>query len=149
MHTCARLAPLLSFAALVACSPPKPPEPSAPTGSASTTSLPDAAPPASADGAGTSTASGRRNDPAVINFSGFGPATFGSDEEHVRMAWGYPLESGASAPGSTCRYLDMDPQPENGHGIRFMMEEGKFARYDVDVPLHAAPGDIVVGDHVA
>ena len=62
------------------------------------------------------------------------------------MAWGYPLVSGKPAAGSTCYYLAMDPPPDNGRGIRFMMEEGKFVRYDVDVPLHVAPGDVVVGD---
>ena len=62
------------------------------------------------------------------------------------MAWGYPLVSGKPAAGSTCYYLAMDPPPDNGRGIRFMMEEGKFVRYDVDVPLHVAPGNFVVGD---
>src|SRR5262245_17480498 len=87
-----------------------------------------------------------KNDPAVINFAGFGPAHFGADEEHVRMAWGRPLASGTPAEGSTCYFLGMDPPPENGRGIRFMIEDGKFVRYDVDVPLEVAPGDIVVGD---
>ena len=99
-------------------------------------------------GLNPSTADEHKNDPTVVNFAGFGPAHFGDDEEHVRMAWGYPLVSGKPAAGSTCYYLAMDPAPENGRGIRFMMEEGKFVRYDVDMPLHVAPGDIVVGDDV-
>lgn len=86
------------------------------------------------------------NDPAVINFEGFGPATFGVNEEQVRMAWGYPLEAGTPAEGATCYGLFMDPKPEDGQGISFMFENGGFVRYDVDVPLHVAPGDFRVGD---
>jgi hypothetical protein len=39
----------------------------------------------------------------------------------------------------------MDPKPGNGDGIRFLFEDGKFARYDVDVPEHVAPGDLTTG----
>lgn len=86
------------------------------------------------------------NHPDVINFEGFGPAKFGADEEQVRMSWGYPLEAGTPAEGATCYRLFMDPKPEDGQGISFMFEEGAFVRYDVDVPLHVAPGDFRVGD---
>jgi hypothetical protein len=85
------------------------------------------------------------NDPAVFNFEGFGPAKFGVDEEQVRMAWGRPLEAGVPAEGATCYRLFMDPKPEGGQGISFMFEDGGFVRYDVDVPLHVAPGDFTVG----
>jgi len=117
------------------CSPRESPQSAAPA----------EVPPAS-ESQPSAAASAHKNDPAVVNFAGFGPAHFGDDEEHVRMAWGYPLVSGKPAAGSTCFYLAMDPPPDNGRGIRFMMEEGKFVRYDVDVPLHVAPGDVVVGD---
>jgi len=86
------------------------------------------------------------NDPAVINFAGFGPAKFGANEEALRMAWGRPLTAGPSDEGSPCRILAMDPPPENGRGIWFMLDDGLFVRYDVEAPLYAAPGDIVVGD---
>lgn len=86
-----------------------------------------------------------KNDPAVINFEGFGPAKFGASEEEVRMAWGRPLEAGTPAEGATCYQLRMEPMPENGKGILFLFEDGKFARYDVDVPLHVAPGDLTTG----
>jgi len=85
------------------------------------------------------------NDPAVFNFEGFGPAKFGVDEEQVRMAWGRPLEAGVPAEGATCYRLFMDPKPQDGQGISFMFEDGGFVRYDVDVPLHVAPGDFTVG----
>jgi hypothetical protein len=86
------------------------------------------------------------NDPDVINFEGFGPAKFGANEEQVRMSWGRPLEAGTPAEGATCYRLFMDPKPEDGQGISFMFEEAAFVRYDVDVPLHVAPGDFRVGD---
>jgi hypothetical protein len=89
-----------------------------------------------------------RNDAAVINFEGFGPAHFGDNEEAVRVSWGRPLKASKPAPGATCYYLVQDPQPEGAAGIAFMLEDGRFVRYDVDVPLQVAPGDIVVGDTV-
>ncbi|GAB2497677.1 hypothetical protein [Arenimonas alkanexedens] len=88
-----------------------------------------------------------RNDPEVINFEGFGPAKFGTDEEQVRMSWGHPLEgepNPADGP-KACYYLTMDPPPETGSGIAFMFEEGGFKRYDVDVAAHVAPGDFTIG----
>jgi hypothetical protein len=146
------LAVSLSFSvavALVGCSPKEPasPVPEAAAPAAETRPRVDSQPSAgSGEVASTSSPGPRKNDPAVINFAGFGPARFGDDEEHVRMAWGRPLASGTPAEGSTCYFLGMDPPPENGRGIRFMIEDGKFGRYDVDVPLHVAPGNIVVGD---
>jgi hypothetical protein len=137
-----RFAALIPLLGLAACSPRTPPEPTA------MSSSPAAAPAASSSDAAGGAPGAHHYDPMVINFAGFGPATFGSDEEHVRMAWGRPLASGASAAGSTCHYLAMDSLPGNGRGIRFMMEDGKFVRYDVDVPLHVAPGGIAVGDDV-
>lgn len=86
-----------------------------------------------------------RNDPAVIHFQGFGPAAFGSNEEAVRQAWGRPLTADTPSDGSTCYFVRMDPGPGNGFGIAFMFEGGKFVRYDVDSPAHAAPGDLAVG----
>ena len=146
------VAALLAVAA-TGCSSRKEPEsaasppPTAANSSAAAGQAPAPSDAAASAGAAAEPALGaHKNDPAVVNFAGFGPAHFGDDEEHVRMAWGYPLVSGKPAAGSTCYYLAMDPPPENGRGIRFMMEEGKFVRYDVDVPLHVAPGDIVVGD---
>ena len=83
--------------------------------------------------------------PAVIGFHGFGPARFGQDQEQVRMSWGRPLREGGSTSDS-CYYLFREPQPDNGSfGIGFMIVDGKFARYDVDMEQFAAPGDIKVG----
>lgn len=128
--------------ALAACSQPAP-EPAAVAGSAAEPAAQPASEPAPPPPEATSSAP--RNDPAVINFEGFGPAKFGTDEEQVRMSWGRPLEAGTPAEGATCYQLAMDPKPQDGNGILFMFEEGRFVRYDVDVPLHVAPGDFTVG----
>lgn len=136
--------------ALLACSPAQ--ETAAPPAdAASSVEAPaadpvetvDPAPGADAPAAGELAAV--KNDPAVFNFEGFGPAKFGANEEQVRMAWGRPLEAGTPADGATCYQLRMEPMPENGKGILFMLEEGKFVRYDVDVPMHVAPGDLTTG----
>lgn len=94
-----------------------------------------------------------RHNPAIIKFEGFGPATFGSNEEAVRQAWGRPLLASKPATGATCYYLykEVLPQLSNTHqrGIAFMMEDGEFVRFDVDDTSQVAPGDIMVGDSMA
>ncbi|HSH54397.1 MAG TPA: hypothetical protein VK967_05145 [Methylotenera sp.] len=82
----------------------------------------------------------------IINFDGFGPAKFGSNEESVRMSWGRPLNASKPAIGATCYYLYMDKLPEHQQGIAFMLEDGQFVRYDVGDTKQVAPGNIVVGD---
>lgn len=82
----------------------------------------------------------------IINFDGFGPAKFGSNEESVRMSWGQPLNASKPATGATCYYLYMDKLPEQQQGIAFMLEDGHFVRYDVGNSQQVAPGDIIVGD---
>ena len=137
----------LGLIALAACSKPAP-EPAAPEAAAPAAQAPaDPAPaePAPAPAPEATAPAAAKNDPAVINFEGFGPAKFGADEEQVRMSWGRPLEAGTPSEGATCYLLFMDPRPEGAKGITFLFEDGKFARYDVDVPLHVAPGDITVG----
>lgn len=145
-----RLVVCLSVAGLLllgACSRPDPAPveaPAAATAPAPPDRAPEAAPPV-AETPMPTPAPFAANDPAVINFEGFGPAKFGADEEQVRMSWGRPLEAGTPAEGATCYQLFMDPRPEGARGIVFLFEDGKFARYDVDVPLHVAPGDLTVG----
>jgi hypothetical protein len=135
---------------LAACSPAQ--EAAAPAASAAApVEAPAAEPAETVDPAPTTDApavgelAAVKNDPAVINFEGFGPAKFGASEEDVRMAWGRPLEAGTPAEGASCYQLRMEPMPGNGKGIVFMLEDAKFVRYDVDVPLHVAPGDLTTG----
>ncbi|HSI24190.1 MAG TPA: hypothetical protein VK952_01085 [Methylotenera sp.] len=85
----------------------------------------------------------------IINFDGFGPAKFGSNEESVRTSWGRPLNASKSAKGASCYYLYADTLPERQQDIAFMLEDGQFVRYDVGDTKQVAPGDIVVGDSAA
>jgi hypothetical protein len=85
----------------------------------------------------------------IINFDGFGPAKFGSNEESVRMSWGRPLNASKPAVGATCYYLYTGALPEQQQDIAFMLEDGHFVRYDVGDTKQVAPGDIVVGDSAA
>lgn len=78
-------------------------------------------------------------------FNGFGPAKFGGDEESVRISWGRPLKATKPDEGMSCYYLYSDSMPHQ-RGISFMLEEGRFVRYDVRDPRQKAPGNIVVGD---
>ena len=97
----------------------------------------------------TATLIKKKYDPEVINFEGFGPAKFGDNEESVRMSWGRPLVAGKPAKGATCYYLYKEAIPKQNEGISFMLEDGKFVRYDVDDASIVAPGGIVVGDTAA
>lgn len=81
--------------------------------------------------------------PDVITFDGFGPARFGDDEEAVRMSWGRPLALTGDDPA--CQYLFIEPQQEDGYRIAYMLEEGRFVRYDVDSDRYTAPGGLKVG----
>lgn len=142
-----RLSASLSIAGLLllaACAKPEPAPAETPAAAAPAADPAPAAEPAPMPAEPAPAAA--KNDPAIFNFEGFGPAKFGADEEQVRMAWGRPLEAGTPAEGATCYQLAMDPKPQDGNGILFMFEDGKFVRYDVDLPLHVAPGDFVVGD---
>jgi hypothetical protein len=124
-----RPAVLIAVLALGACANPLPAPPAVPAADAVAVAGADAGP---------------------IGFTGFGPAAFGANEEAVRIAWGPPgLKGGRPAPGSTCYHLAMDPPPEGARGIRFMLEEGRFVRYEVDVDRWTAPGDLRVGDPLA
>lgn len=86
------------------------------------------------------------NSADVINFQGFGPAKFGSNEESVRMSWGRPLIASKPAEGSTCHYLNPESPTGTKRSIGFMFEENKFVRYDVEDASQTAPGNIKVGD---
>lgn len=78
-------------------------------------------------------------------FNGFGPARFGGNEEDIRISWGRPLKASKPAKGMSCYYLYSDTMPQQ-RGVSFMLEDGRFVRYDVHDPRQTAPGNIVVGD---
>ena len=81
---------------------------------------------------------------APIGFDGFGPAHFGDDEESIRQSWGRPLKITGTDQDS-CRLLIPEPKLGDTYRIVFMLEDGKFVRYVVDVDQYSAPGGLKVG----
>jgi hypothetical protein len=134
---------LLTFAltlALAACKPPaaQPPEQA------------DApAPPPAADVPAESPAP-PATDPAAppemaqAGLAGFGDMKLGSSEDEAKTAWGGELKSLAAAEGSTCHYL-LPKWAKDGNELAFMIEDGKFVRYDVGTDKETAPGGGKVG----
>lgn len=93
--------------------------------------------------------SGAVNVPAIIHFKGFGAATFGANEESVRMAWGKPMIATKPENGSSCFYLFPEVADAKKRGIGFMFEEDKLVRYDVQDASQISPGNFKVGDSLA
>jgi hypothetical protein len=85
-------------------------------------------------------------DASVFQFAGYGPARFGASEEAVRQAFGRPFAD-TSPPDSpeACHVLVPEARTVPGFGLRFMIEGGRFVRYDVTDPTIAAPGRLTVG----
>lgn len=80
---------------------------------------------------------------SLATFEGYGDMRLGSTVDEARAAWGGELD-GAPVEGTTCHYL----MP---HGVKlasefgFMMEDGRFVRYDVGTEQEVAPGGGKVG----
>jgi hypothetical protein len=77
------------------------------------------------------------------SFLGYGDMKLGSTVDEARTAWGGEL-NGAPMEGTTCHYLwpKWISRPAE---FAFMMEEGKFVRYDVGTDKETAPGGGKVG----
>ena len=77
------------------------------------------------------------------SFLGYGDMKLGSTVDEARAAWGGEL-NGAPMEGTTCHYLwpKWISKPAE---FAFMMEEGKFVRYDVGTDKETAPGGGKVG----
>ena len=150
-----RFATLVAGIALsiAACSPAGAPvddiadaPPAAVDGSADTSSGTPADAPvddAPADAPGTVPAA---DDGAVVGFTGYRGAAFGSDIAAVRAA--YPGELALTPPPETpdaCTYLLPATTPGTGYPIAFMFEGGRFVRVDVATADVAAPGALAVG----
>ena len=76
-------------------------------------------------------------------FTGYGDMKLGSTVEEAKLAWAGEL-NGEPSEGSTCYYLSPKwvKQPSD---FAFMVEEGKFVRYDVGTDKETAPGGGKVG----
>ena len=77
------------------------------------------------------------------SFLGYGDMKLGSTVEEARAAWGGEL-NGAPMEGTTCHYLwpKWITRPAD---FAFMMEDGRFVRYDVGTDKETAPGGGKVG----
>ena len=77
------------------------------------------------------------------SFLGYGDMKLGSTVDEARTAWGGEL-NGAPMGGTTCHYVwpKWITRPAD---FAFMMEEGKFVRYDVGTDKETAPGGGKVG----
>lgn len=81
----------------------------------------------------------------TVSFDGFGPATFGSDAEQVRMAWGNDLGDAAPSEPGGCYYLTPQPVGAGDYDLGFMIEGDRFSRIDVGNAGYTAPGGGKVG----
>ncbi|WP_162348951.1 lectin [Pseudoxanthomonas gei] len=77
------------------------------------------------------------------SFSGYGDMKLGSTVEEAKAAWAGEL-NGKPMEGTTCYYLS-PKWVKKPSDFGFMMEEGKFVRYDVGTDKEAAPGGGKVG----
>ena len=77
------------------------------------------------------------------SFLGYGDMKLGSTIDEARAAWGGEL-NGAPMEGTTCHYLwpKWITRPAD---FAFMMEDGRFVRYDVGTDKETAPGGGKVG----
>ena len=77
------------------------------------------------------------------SFLGYGDMKLGSTVDEARAAWGGEL-NGAPMEGTTCHYLwpKWISRPAD---FAFMMEDGRFVRYDVGTDKEIAPGGGKVG----
>ena len=78
------------------------------------------------------------------SFTGYGDMKLGSTLEQAKTAWAGELQESKPAEGSTCHYL-MPKWVSKASEFGFMVEEGKFVRYDVGTDKEIAPGGGKVG----
>lgn len=80
------------------------------------------------------------------DWQGYGAAQLGTDAEQLRAAWSAELQGDAAADGG-CYYLSPGAHTEGGPF--FMLEGGRFVRYDVRGGDTAAPGGGRIGMDLA
>lgn len=78
-----------------------------------------------------------------VRMDGYGDMRFGMTADEAKQAWGGELE-GAPAEGGGCYYLT-PKWVKVPSDFAFMIEGGKFARYDVGTDREVAPGGGKVG----
>ena len=74
----------------------------------------------------------------LARFDGYGDLRFGMTADEARQAWGGDL-NGRPGAGDTCYHLSPVSQPSPAY-FAFMIENGRFVRYDVGNDRQTAPG---------
>lgn len=110
------------------------------SGQAPASSVPDpAAPDASAEVPVPSPAQA-----GLAGFSGYGDVKLGIAAAGMEQAWGGALER-EPVQDDSCYYLQPKRAPPSENDPAFMVEQGKFVRYDIDGDKEIAPGGGRVG----
>ena len=134
-NTPALLALVVAAAALAGCKPAAQESVAAPAAVeapvAETAAAP--APVATADVAAPATSD------SLARFDGYGDMKLGSTVDEAKTAWAGELKEGVPSAGSTCHYLS-PKSASTPSEFGFMMEDGKFVRYDVGNATETAPG---------
>lgn len=74
----------------------------------------------------------------LARFDGYGDMRFGMTADEAKQAWGGELK-GVPGEGEVCHYLTPVSSPVPSH-FAFMIENGRFVRYDVGNDKEIAPG---------
>jgi len=82
-------------------------------------------------------------DLGLVRMDGYGDMRFGMSAEEAKKAWGGELK-GAPSEGGGCYYLT-PKWVQAPSDFAFMVENGKFVRYDVGTGKEIAPGGGKVG----
>jgi hypothetical protein len=124
----------LALAGCGSAAPPTP-SPSAPILASAGTAAPSAAPALSAPPKAT--------DETLAHYDGYGDLRFGMEEVAFDQAWGGKL-NGAPDADSSCFYKS-PASVTLSRDFGFMLENGRFVRYDVGSDKETAPGGGKVG----
>ena len=74
----------------------------------------------------------------LARYDGYGDMRFGMSADEAKKAWGGEL-NGKPSEGTTCYHLSPISNPTPAY-FAFMIEDGKFVRYDVSNDKEVAPG---------
>ncbi|WP_287599094.1 lectin [Thermomonas sp.] len=130
------LLPLVLLAMLAACKPAATPATSA------APAEPVAAPQAEAPGAAAA-------QQGLAGFGGYGDVRLGIPAADMEQAWGGALErlGPPPEPADGCHYLRPKRAARSAEDQAFMLEGGRFVRYDIEGERETAPGGGRIGMH--
>ena len=139
------LLPLALLATLAACKPAGDPAPATPTASPAAPAIPaTAAVPVPATETPLPTPAAPD---ALAGFAGYGDVRLGIAAAGIEQAWGGALErlGPPPEPADACYYLRPKRGARSGDDPAFMIEGGRFVRYDIAGARETAPGGGRIG----